>query len=244
MPKISPLFKESIAENVTILYLNASDCVRMKKVSAQLTLYKPRQHLTTGLQQRVSNHNLQKSLKPLSSVFNHIIAESVCEYLSRQGRNGDSRRFTLQDIAKVFKVGITSAYVAMSQFESGDICSAYNLVICVHVAAHSVGFRISYLAGGVSKSGNSFLDGLDGGGLGNCAAFGKIHPGRTRTDLPLSPRSSLEVHRFPQSFAGANLALPAWLRFICELRDLAEKYVLASRQVPFISVLMIARFRC
>jgi len=118
----------------------------------QLTLDKASQHLTTSLQQWMTNNNLQEPLQSLPPMLNHIIAKPVREDLSWQRRNRDSRRLALQNVAEVLEVGIASADRGMAQLESGDVGSAEYLVVGVHVAAHAVGARVAYLEGEVSEA--------------------------------------------------------------------------------------------
>lgn len=114
----------------------------------QLTLYEASQNFTAGLEKWMSNHNLQESLQALSPMLNHIITESIRKDLSRQRRNCDSRRLSLQDIPKVFKVRITPPYVAVAELEGGNIGATYDLVVGVHIAAHSMSARILHLGWG------------------------------------------------------------------------------------------------
>lgn len=74
------------------------------------TLYEASQHLAPCLQQRVTRYNLQESLESLTAVLNDIVAEPVCEYLSRQWWDSDARTLSLEDVAEVLKVRVAAAH--------------------------------------------------------------------------------------------------------------------------------------
>jgi len=93
----------------------------------------------------MSHHNLQESLQAFSPMLNHIITEAVCEDLAGQRWDSNARRLSLQDVAEILKVGIAAAHAAMSQLEGGDVRAAEDLVVCVHVAAHTVGSGVLHL---------------------------------------------------------------------------------------------------
>lgn len=109
------------------------------------TLNKRRQHLAPSLQQRVPNHNLQKLLQPCPPVLNDIVAEAVGEDLAGQRRDRHAGTFALEDVAEIFKVGVTPADAALAELEGGDVCAAEDLVVGVHGASHAVCSRIPYL---------------------------------------------------------------------------------------------------
>ena len=50
----------------------------------------------------------------------------------------------------------------MTEFEGGDVGSAYDLVVCVHVSSHAVGLGISYLGGGLVRVGVEMDGGMGG----------------------------------------------------------------------------------
>jgi len=59
-------------------------CPRLEiNAKVGLTLYKARQHFTSGLQKWMTNYNLQEPLQTLSPMLNNIIAKPVCEDLAR-----------------------------------------------------------------------------------------------------------------------------------------------------------------
>lgn len=93
------------------------------------------------------HHNLQKSLQALSPMLNHIVTEPVRKDLAGQRWDSNARRFPLQNVAKILKVGIAAAHAAVSQLESGDVRAAEDLVVCVHVAAHAMGSGVLHLGG-------------------------------------------------------------------------------------------------
>jgi len=99
----------------------------------------------------MSDHNLQEPLKTLPPMLNHIITETVRKYLARQRWNRNARTLPLEDVTEVFEVRVPSAHDAMVELEGGDIGSADDLVVGVHVAAHAVRAWVLYLRWGVSR---------------------------------------------------------------------------------------------
>lgn len=108
-------------------------------------LHKSRKHLTPRLQQRMSDHDLQKPLQPLPSMLNHIITKPVRKHLPRQRRDSNSGALTLKDIAEIFEVGVTAPYGGGLKLEGRNVGSANNLVVGVHMAAYAVRLRIANL---------------------------------------------------------------------------------------------------
>lgn len=106
---------------------------------------KRRKDLASRLQQRVSNYNLQELFQPRATALNHIIAETIRKYLSRQRRDCDSGALTLQNVAEILKVGVATTDAALAQLEGGDVGSAQDFVVGVHGAADAVGAGVSYL---------------------------------------------------------------------------------------------------
>ena len=99
-----------------------------------LTLHKTGQHFTTRLQQRVAYHNLQEALQSLPPVLNDIVAESIRKNFAWQWRYGDSSALALQYVSEVFEIGISPTDRAMFELESGNICTADDFIVRVHVA--------------------------------------------------------------------------------------------------------------
>lgn len=91
------------------------------------------------------HHNLQEPLQALPPVFNHIVAEAVREHLARQRRDSDARRLALEDVAEVLEVGVAAADGRLAQLEGRDVGPAEDLVVGVHVAAHTVGAWVADL---------------------------------------------------------------------------------------------------
>lgn len=122
-------------------------------------------------------------------MLNHIIAKTVRKHFARQRRDGHTSGFPLQDITKVFEVGVATTNGGMAQFECWDVGAAEDLVVGVHTATDAMGARVfdlrRWLAGAVWS-----------------VAFGE--------EVPLSRGSSREGHRSLRSSAYANLAWPAW----------------------------------
>lgn len=109
------------------------------------TLHKTCQHLAPRLQQRVSNHDLQKPLQSFPPVLNHVVAEPVREHLSGQRGDGDACALPLQDVAEVLEVGVAPAHDGMLELEGGDVGAADDLVRGVHVARGAVGLGVADL---------------------------------------------------------------------------------------------------
>ena len=112
------------------------------------TLNETRQNLASRLQKRMPYHNLQKPLQALPSMLNNIVTKSIRKHLPRQRRNRNSSALPLENIAKVLKVRVTSAHNAMVELEGGDVGSADDLVVGVHVAAHAVRTWVLHLVVG------------------------------------------------------------------------------------------------
>jgi len=91
--------------------------------------------LGTSLEERVASDNLQESLQSFPPRFNHFIRESVGEYLAWQGRNIDSCTFSLQDVSEGFEIRVASPDRRVFNFESWDVRTAHDLVVCVHFAS-------------------------------------------------------------------------------------------------------------
>ena len=75
-------------------------------------------------------------------MFDHIVAESVREHLSREGWNRHSCAFSFQYITEILKVAIPSTYGAVLELEGGDVRSTNDLVVRIHVAGCTVGLGI------------------------------------------------------------------------------------------------------
>lgn len=93
----------------------------------------------------MTRHNLQEPLKPLASVLNDVVAESVGEYFTRQWGDSHACALALQDIAEILEIGVPAAHDRVLQLEGGDVGSADDLVGGVHVAGSAVGLRVAYL---------------------------------------------------------------------------------------------------
>lgn len=93
----------------------------------------------------MTNNNLQEPLQALPPMLNHIITKAIRKDLSRQRWDRNSRAFPLKNIAEVLEIRISSAHTAVTELEGGDVGAAHDLVVCVHVAADSVGAGVSDL---------------------------------------------------------------------------------------------------
>lgn len=89
--------------------------------------------------------NLQKLLQPSPSVFNDIVAEAVGEDFSGQRGDRHAGTLALEDVSKIFKVGVSPAHAALAELEGGNVGAAEDLVVGVHGASHAVCSRIPYL---------------------------------------------------------------------------------------------------
>lgn len=96
----------------------------------------------------MADHNLQEPLQPLPPMLNHIITKAVRKYFPRQGRNRDPRALPLQNVAEVFEVRVAAAHAAVQQFEGGDVGSADDFVVGVHVARGAVSLWVFDLVAG------------------------------------------------------------------------------------------------
>ena len=79
----------------------------------KLTLHKTSQDPTTGLQQGMTDDNLQEPLKSLPTMLNDIVAEAIRKDLARQLRNSDPGALSFEDVAEVFKVRVPSSHAAV-----------------------------------------------------------------------------------------------------------------------------------
>jgi len=84
-------------------------------------------------------------------MLNNIITKPIRKHLSRQRRNRNTGALPLENITEVLKVRVTSAHNAVVELEGGDVGSAYDLVVGVHVAAHAVRAWVFYLRWDVSR---------------------------------------------------------------------------------------------
>jgi len=90
-------------------------------VCEPLTLHECSEDSRTGLQQRVTNHNLQKSLQAFPSLFNDSIVELVEVDLPWKRRYRDPRAFSLQDVPEVFEVAVSPSNRTVAQFKAWDV---------------------------------------------------------------------------------------------------------------------------
>ena len=81
-------------------------------------------------------------------MLNHIITKPICKDLAGQRGNRDSRRLAFKNIAEVLEVGIAPADGGMAQLEGGDVGSAEDLVVGIHVTTHAMGAWVANLVGG------------------------------------------------------------------------------------------------
>lgn len=94
----------------------------------------------------MADHDLQEPLQALPPMLNHIVAEPVRKHLPRQRRNRHPRALPLQNVAEVLKIRVAAAHAAVQQLERGDVGSADDFVVRVHVARRAVGLWILDLA--------------------------------------------------------------------------------------------------
>ena len=75
-------------------------------------------------------------------MLNHIIAKPIRKHLSRQRRDSNAGRFTLQNVAEVLEIAVPPTDAGVAQLEGRDVGAALDLVARVHVAADAVGFGV------------------------------------------------------------------------------------------------------
>ena len=78
-------------------------------------------------------------------MLDDVVTESIGENLAWQGWYGNSCTLSFQDITEVLEVRISAPDGAVLEFEGGDVCSADNLVVCVHTSGRPVCLRILHL---------------------------------------------------------------------------------------------------
>lgn len=115
---------------------------RHTTLQTKLTLHETRQHLAPRLQQWVSNDNLHESLQALPAMLNHVVTEAIGKDLARQRRDRDPRALTLQDVAEVLEIRVTTSDRGLAQLEGGDVGLAKNLIVRIHGATHAVSLRV------------------------------------------------------------------------------------------------------
>lgn len=69
----------------------------------------------------MSHDNLQKPLQPSSPLFNHRIVEPVQIDFPGQGRNGNSSRFSFEQVSEHLEIGVSAADFAAAELEGGDV---------------------------------------------------------------------------------------------------------------------------
>lgn len=92
--------------------------------------------------------DLQEPLQPFPPMLDHIITEPVREDLAGERGDGNTSRFALEDVAKVFKVRVAPTDGAVLELEGGDVGPADDLVVGVHMAVSAVGLGVFDLKGG------------------------------------------------------------------------------------------------
>lgn len=146
------------------------------------------------------NDNLQESLQALPPMLNHIITEPIRKYLSRQGRNGHASSLPLENVTEVFKIGVAAPHSTVLEFEGGDVCSAYNLIVGIHISRRPMRHRVFDL----TRKTFFFLLVAN---VGRVWGMG-LRNEREDVGIPLLLGNSLAAHRFLRSFAAAH---QAWL---------------------------------
>lgn len=161
-------------------------------------------------------HNLQEPLKPLASVLNDVVAESVGEHLARQRRDGNARALALQDIAEVLKVRVSASHDRVLQLEGGNIGAAHDLVRGVHVSRRTVRLRVAHLVGRVVSrwcwgeiAGIALREGVGTRHLGS-VRYLSVEIDGENFGLLRSRGSSPVARRSPQRSVGATRGQTAW----------------------------------
>lgn len=81
-------------------------------------------------------------------MLNHIIAETIREYLSGQGRDGHTSTLAFKNVPEIFEIRVAASDSAVLQFESGNICSTDYLVIRIHIPRRAMCHRVLHLVDG------------------------------------------------------------------------------------------------
>jgi hypothetical protein len=66
-------------------------------------------------------NNAQKTFQTFSTTFDDFVRETIGKDFAGERWDVDSSRFTLEDVAEGFKVGVTSANQGMPQFKGRNV---------------------------------------------------------------------------------------------------------------------------
>jgi len=117
-------------------------------IQSKLTLDETAQDTTSSLQQRMTDDNLEETLQSLAPLLNNGVVEFVKVNLSRKRGDGDAGAFTFEDVAEVFKVGVTTADTALAELKTGNVCRESDLISCIaRRGCEAVCLRVAHLVG-------------------------------------------------------------------------------------------------
>lgn len=118
---------------------------RAQRRKKKLTLYESGEHLAPGLQEGVSDDDLEELLEAGATAFDDVVGEAVGEDLAGERGDGDAGALALEDVAEVLEVAVAPAHAALAQLEGGDVGAAHDLVVGVHVPRRPVRPRLPHL---------------------------------------------------------------------------------------------------
>ena len=95
---------------------------------SKLTLDETAQDTTPSLQQRMTDDNLEEALQSLTPLLDDGVVKFVKVDLSRKRGDGDAGAFTFENVAEVFKIGVTAADTAVAELETGNVCRESDFV--------------------------------------------------------------------------------------------------------------------
>lgn len=101
-------------------------------------------------------NNSQELLQPRAAILNDVVVEAIGKDLARQRRNCDTGAFPFEDIAEILEIRVPSPYGTLAQLEGGDVGTAEDLVVGIHVPAHTVRLWISDLDDRANRKGPRF----------------------------------------------------------------------------------------
>lgn len=71
-------------------------------------------------------------------MLNYIVGEPIREDLSRKWWDSYSSRLALQEIAESLEIRVATTDDRGAESERGNVGSAFNRIVCVHVATYTV----------------------------------------------------------------------------------------------------------
>lgn len=92
----------------------------------------------------MASNNLQESLKTLSPMLNDVVRKAIGKDLAWQRGYRYPGGFSLQDVAKVFKVTVSPSNRGLFQFKGWDVSPADDLIVGVHFSRVTMSLRVSH----------------------------------------------------------------------------------------------------